>query len=82
MGKREDQVGISTSQSKTPGGRRIEIMLKLSWKTRLKWFDHWLRREHNHICVKSQRVEVSVIRSRVHPKKRCRDNLKEDMNKF
>ena len=24
--------------------------------------DHWLRREHNHICVKSLRVYVSGIR--------------------
>ena len=23
---------------------------------RQKWFDHWLRREHNHICVKSLSV--------------------------
>ena len=36
---------------------------------RLKWFGHCLRRERNHICAKSLRLEVSGRRSRDRPKK-------------
>ena len=43
----------------------------------LKWSDHCLRREPNHICVKSLRLEVSGRRSRCRPKKRRRDNIRE-----
>ena len=46
----------------------------------LKWFDHCLRREHNHICAESLRLEVSG-RSRGRTKKRCTDNVKKDMKK-
>ena len=31
---------------------------------RLNWFGHCLRRERNHICAKSLRLEVSDRRSR------------------
>ena len=48
---------------------------------RLKWFGHCLRRERNHICAKSLRLEVSGRRSRGRPKKRWRDNVKGDMKK-
>ena len=49
---------------------------------RLKWFGHCLRREGNHICAKSLRLEVSGRRSRGRPKKRWRDNIPGDMNKY
>ena len=49
---------------------------------RLKWFGHCLRRERNHICAKSLRVEVSGRRSRDRPKKRWRDNIQGDMKKY
>ena len=45
---------------------------------RLKWFNHCLRREHNHICAESLILEVSgggVGRSIGRPKKRRRDNI-------
>ena len=42
---------------------------------RLKWFGHCLKRERNHICAKSLRLEVSGRRSRGRPKKRWRDNI-------
>ena len=48
----------------------------------LKWFGHCLRREHNHICAKSLRLKVLGRRSRGQPKKRWRDNIKEDMKKY
>ena len=48
---------------------------------KLKWFGHCLRRERNHICAKSLRLEVSGRRSRGRPKKRRRDNIKGDMKK-
>ena len=48
----------------------------------LKWFGHCLKRERNHICAKLLRLEVSGRRSRVRPKKRWRDNMKEDMKKY
>ena len=35
---------------------------------RLKWFGHCLRREPNHICAKSLRLEVSGRRSRGRPR--------------
>ena len=37
---------------------------------------------HNDTCTKSVRLEVSGKRSRGRPKKRWRDNIKEDMNKY
>ena len=49
---------------------------------RLKWFGHYMRREHNHICAKSLRLEVSGRRSRDRPKKRRRDNKKGDLKKY
>ncbi len=49
---------------------------------RLKWFGHCLRRERNHICAKSLRLEVSARRSRGRPKKRWRDNIQEDIKKY
>ena len=49
---------------------------------RLKWFAHCLRREPNHICAKSLRLDLSGKRSRGQPKKRWRDNIKEDMKKY
>ena len=48
----------------------------------LKSFGHCLRRERNHICAKSLRLEVSERRSRGRPKKRWRDNIKGDMKKY
>ena len=50
--------------------------------TRLEWFGHCLRRECNHICAKSLRLEVSGRRSRGQPKKRWRDNIQGDMKKY
>ena len=41
-----------------------------------------VRRERNHICAKSLRLEVSGRRSRGRPKKRCRDNIQGDMKKY
>ena len=49
---------------------------------RLKWFGHCLRREPNHICAKSLRLEVSGRRSRGRPRKRWRDNIQGDMKKY
>ena len=49
---------------------------------RLKWFGHCLRRECNHICAKSLRLEVSGRRRRSRPKKRWRDNIQGDMKKY
>ena len=49
---------------------------------RLKWFGHCLRRERNHICAKSLRLEVSGRRSRGRPKKRWMDNVNGDMKKY
>ena len=49
---------------------------------RLKWFGHCLRREPNHICAKSLRLEVSGRRSRGRPKKRWKDNIQGDMKKY
>ena len=42
---------------------------------RLKWFGHCLRRERNHICAKSLRLEVSGRMNRGRPRKRWRDNI-------
>ena len=41
-----------------------------------------MRRERNHICAKSLRLEVSGRRSRGRPKKRWRDNINGDMTKY
>ena len=49
---------------------------------RLKWCGHCLRREPDHICAKSLRLEVSGRRSRGRPKRRWRDNIKEVMKKY
>ena len=49
---------------------------------RLKWFGHCLRREPNHICAKSLRLEVSGRRSRGRPRERWRDNIQGDMKKY
>ena len=49
---------------------------------RLNWVEHCLWREHNRICAKLIRSEVSGRRSRGRPKKRWRDNMKEDTNKY
>ena len=48
---------------------------------RLKLFGHCLRRELNHICAKSLRLEVSGRRNIGRQKKRWRDNMNEGMNK-
>ena len=48
---------------------------------RLKWYGHCLRREPNHICAKSLRLEVSGRKSRGQPKNRWRDNVKGDKKK-
>ena len=49
---------------------------------RLKWFGHCLKREPNHICVKSLRLEVSGRRNRGRSRKRWRDNIQGDMKKY
>ena len=49
---------------------------------RLQWFGHCVRRERNHICAKSLRLEVSGRRRRGRPKKRWRDNIQGDMKKY
>ena len=49
---------------------------------RLMWFGHCLRREPHHICAKSLRLEVSGRRNRSRPRKRWRDNIQGDMNKY
>ena len=49
---------------------------------RLNWFGHCLRRERNHICAKSRRLEVSGRRSRGRPIKSWRDNMKGDMKNY
>ena len=70
---------------KTSGRREIhvkpvEIFLE---NKRLKWFGHCLRREPNHICAKSLRLEVSGRRNRGRPRRRWRDNiLQGDMKKY
>ena len=48
----------------------------------LMWFGHCLRRERNHVCAKSLRLEVSGRRSRGQPKKRWGDNKQGDMKKY
>ena len=64
---------------KEAGVKPVETFLE---NKRLKWFGHCLRRERNHICAKSLRLEVSVRRSRGRPKKRWRDNIQGDMKKY
>ena len=49
---------------------------------RIKWFGHCMRREHNHICAKSLRLEVSGRRRRGRPKQRCGGKSTEDMKKY
>ena len=49
---------------------------------RLTWFGQCLRRERNHICAKSLRLEVSGGRSRGRPKKRWTDNIQGDMKTY
>ena len=73
MGKREDQV---EDIRKEVDVKPVETFLE---NKRLKWFGHCLRRERNHICAKSLRLEVSGRRSRGRPKKRWRDNIQGDM---
>ena len=46
-------------------------------KRRLKWFGHCLRREPNHICAKSLRLEV-----RGRPRKRRGDYINGDLKKY
>ena len=46
---------------------------------RITWFGHCLRRERNHICAKSLRLEVSGRRNGTRPKKRRRDNIQEEI---
>ena len=52
----------------------------LEQKPEVVW--HCLRRERNHICAKSLRLEVSGRRTRGRPKKRWRDNIQGDMKKY
>ena len=82
MGKREDQVGPHQKWRHQEGGVRKTCWKHFPEKEKLKWFGHCLRREPNHICAKSLRLEVSGRRSRGRPKKRWRDNIKEDMKKY
>ena len=56
----------------------VEIFLE----NKTKVVCHCLRREPNHICAKSLRLEVSGRKSRGRPKKRWRDNIKGDMKKY
>ena len=51
-------------------------------KQKTKVFGHCLRREHNHICAKSLRLEVYGRRSRGRTKKRLSDNTQEDIRKY
>ncbi len=78
MGKREDQVEPHQKWRHQEGGAHKTCR-----------FVDCLRREHNHILVKSLRLEVSGRRSRGRPKKRWRDNIKRwrdniqgDMKKY
>ena len=57
----------------------VEIFLE---NKRLKWFGHCLRRERNHFCAKSVRLEVSGRRSKGRPTKRWRDNIQGDKKKY
>ena len=57
MGKREDQVGPHQKLRHLEAHvKPVETFLE---NKRLKWFGHCLRREPNHICAKSLRLEVS-----------------------
>ena len=47
--------------------------------TRLKWSGHYPMREHNQICTKSLRLEVSRRRDRCRTKMKSLDYIKEDM---
>ena len=49
---------------------------------RLTWFGRCLRRERNHICAKSLRLDVSGRRSRGRAKERWRYNIQGDMKKY
>ena len=57
----------------------VETLLE---NKRLKWFGHCLRREPNHICATSLRLEISGRRNRGRPRKRWRDNIQGDMKKY
>ena len=48
----------------------------------LQWSGHCLRREPNHFCANSLRLEGSGRRSRGRPKKRWRDNIQGDLKKY
>ena len=58
-------------------GRRCTCFETFLENKILKWFVHCLRRERNHICVKSLRLYVSGRRSRGRPKKIWRENMKK-----
>ena len=64
---------------KEPHIKPVETFLE---NKRLKWFGHCLRREPSHICAKSLRLEVSGRRRRGRSKKRRRDKIKEDMERY
>ena len=81
MGKREDQVGPHQKRRHQEGGPRKTVETFLENKI-LNWFGHCLRREPNHICSKSLRLEVSGRRSRGRPRERWRDNIQGDMKKY
>ena len=81
MGKKEDQVGSHQKWRHQEESARKAVETFQENK-RLKWFGHCLRREHNYICAKLLRLEVSGRRSRGRPKNRWRDNIKGDMKKY
>ena len=60
----------------------VQIVETFLENKRLKWFGHCLRREPNHICAKSLRLEVSGRRNRGRQRKRWRDNIQGDMMKY
>ena len=81
MGRREDQVGSHQKWRHQEGCARKSVETFLE-NRRLNWFGHCLRRERNHICAKSLRLEVSGRRSRRRPKNRWRDNIQGYLKKY
>ena len=60
----------------------INILIFFRENNRLKMFGHCLRREHNHICSKSLRPDISGRWSKGRPKRIWRDNIMEHMNNY
>ena len=82
MGKREDHRLDHMRNEDIRKEAHIKPVETFLENKRLKWFGHCLRREHNHICAKSVRLDISGRRSRGRPKKRWRDNIQGDMKKY